>query len=117
MPSASVPYGMRAWLVRLLLSAAIALCAGLLVFLVARGIGSVMLFMQEQRFLAEVAGAMSGGIEGLGGGDLRAVRLRVEQLDAQYYRISILLGLVGATLAAILSYLRLERTALEGQMS
>jgi len=81
----------------------------MLVFLTARGVGAVLLFMQQQTLLGEVAGTLGGGIEGLANGDLRAARRALEQLDAQYWRLSLVAGTVGAALAATFTYLRLER--------
>lgn len=100
-----------AWLRRVGLALAAALGAGALAFLVARGVGAVVLFVQHQQLLREVAGVVGGGIEGLAGADLRAVRLQLQLLDAEYERLSLLLGTAAAAAAAVATYVRLERRA------
>ncbi len=97
------------WLGRVGLSLLIGLAAGAMAYLVSRGIASVVLFIQQQQFFADVAGALRGGIEGLAGSDLRSARLQVQQLDSQYRQISLIIGFGMAALATPLSYLRLER--------
>lgn len=101
----------RAWLARVLISIAAALAAGALAYLVARGVAGALLLAQQQRLLGEVTGALRGGIEGLPSGDLRAARLALQQLDAQYEQASLLCGIAAAALAAVAAYLWLERRA------
>lgn len=101
----------RAWLARVLISMAAALGAGALAYLVARGAAGALLLAQQQRLLGEVASALRGGIEGLPSGDLRAARLALQQLDAQYERASLLCAIVAAALAAAAIYLWLEHRA------
>jgi hypothetical protein len=103
--------GARGWLARVALSLAAALLVGALAYLVARAIGGVALLAQQQELLREAAGALRGGVEGLAGGNLREVRLRVQQIDARYEQLSLLAGFVSAALAAVASYLWLERRA------
>ncbi len=111
MPNLEVYADTRSWLVRIAFSLAIALLAGALAFLVARAILSVGLFTQQQEFLREATGAFQGGILGLGEGTLRELRLRVQQLDAQNERLSLLIGFASAALAAVASYIFFERRA------
>ena len=99
----------RGWLARVALSLAAALLVGALVYLVARAIGGVALLAQQQELLREAAGALRGGVEGLAGSNLREVRLRVQQIDARYEQLSLLAGFVSAALAAVVSYLWMER--------
>jgi len=101
----------RAWLRRVTLALGAALVAGLLGFLVARGAWGVALFVQQQQLLSEIAGTLQGGIEALPAGDLRAARQRLEQLDADYERASVLVGALAAAIAAVVVYLRDERQA------
>jgi hypothetical protein len=96
------------WAGRVLVSLAMALAVGAMAFLIARAIGSVALFWQQQQFLAEVAGALRGGIEGLGQTNLRAVRLEVQRLDAQYLRVSLATGFGAAGITAVAGYVWLE---------
>jgi hypothetical protein len=100
---------LRGWLVRVALSLAAALLVGALVYLIARAIGGVALLAQQQELLREAAGALRGGVEGLAGSNLREVRLRVQQIDARYEQLSLLAGFASAALAAVVSYLWLER--------
>jgi hypothetical protein len=111
--------GLRGWLVRVALSLAAALLMGALVYLVARAIGGVALLTQQQELLREAAGALRGGVEGLAGSNLREVRLRVQQIDARYEQLSLLAGFAAAALAAVASYLWLERrwSVVSGQSS
>src|SRR5262245_50593332 len=97
------------WLARVALSLAAALLVGALVYLVARAIGGVALLAQQQELLREAAGALRGGVEGLAGSNLREVRLRVQQIDARYEQLSLVAGFISAALAAVASYLWLER--------
>lgn len=85
--------------------------AGALAYLVARGVAGALLLAQQRRLLGEVAGALRGGIEGLPSGDLRAARLALQQLDAQYERVGLLCAILVAALAAAAIYLWLERRA------
>jgi hypothetical protein len=100
---------LRGWLARVALSLAAALLAGALAYLVARAIGGVALLAQQQELLSEAAGALRGGVEGLAGSNLREMRLRVQEIDARYERLSLLAGFAFAALAAAASYLWLER--------
>ena len=109
LPIPKVAADLRGWLARVALSLAAALLAGALAYLVARAIGGVALLAQQQELLREAAGALRGGVEGLAGSNLREVRLRVQQIDARYEQISLLVGFVSAALAAVASYLWLER--------
>jgi hypothetical protein len=101
----------RAWLLRVAISLAIALAAGIMVYLVTRAITSVVLFVRHQQLLAELGSALRGGVEGLAAGDLRAARLAVQQLDAQNEQLSLVTGFVAAAVAVVTSYLWLERRA------
>jgi hypothetical protein len=103
---ATLPVG---WLGRVALSLAIALLAGALAFLLSRAAGNVLLFLRQQEMLREVAGALQGGIEGLGASNLREVRQRLQAIDARNEQISLLIGFAAAGLAAVASYLWLER--------
>jgi hypothetical protein len=102
------PPAARSELRRIAVALAAALAAGALVFVAARGIAAAALFVQQQQLLREVAGVLGGGIEGLAGGDLRAVRRELQRLDAEYERLSLLAGALAAALAAALAYLRQE---------
>jgi H+/Cl- antiporter ClcA len=106
----------RSWLIRIGLSLGAAVVAGALAYLVARAVTGVALFVQHQQLLSQVAGALSGGVDGLANGDLRAVRRLIEQLEARNQQVSLLAGFVVAALGAVASYLWLERRA-EAQMS
>jgi hypothetical protein len=99
----------RGWLARIALSLAFALLAGALAFLVARAIGGVVLFVQQQELLRQASSALQGGIPGLAEGNLHEARLHIQQLDAQNARLSLLIGFVAAALAAVASYLWMER--------
>lgn len=99
----------RIWLRRVALSLLIGLAIGLIAWLAARGILGVLLFAREQQLLADLAGALSGGIEGLAGSNLRAIRLRVQALAAEYDRISLLVGLAAGGISWLLAYIRAER--------
>jgi hypothetical protein len=102
----------RAWLARVGLSLLIALAAGGLAYLVARAIGSVYLFYQQQQFYREVAELLrGGGVEALAGSNLRQLRRQVAQLNAQYNLVCAQIGFGCAAVAAAVSYLRLERRA------
>ncbi|HEX5688848.1 MAG TPA: hypothetical protein VFX76_02550, partial [Roseiflexaceae bacterium] len=65
----------------------------------------------QQELLREVAGALQGGIEALGASNLREVRQRLQEIDARHEQIALLIGLAAAALAAVASYLWLERRA------
>jgi hypothetical protein len=99
----------RGWLGRVALSLAIALLVGALAYLVSRAIGNVLLFLRQQELLGEVAGALQGGIEGLGASNLREVRQRLQEIDARNEQISLLIGFAAAALGAVASYVWLER--------
>jgi hypothetical protein len=105
----------RAWLLRVAISLAIALAAGIIAYLVTRAITSVILFVRHQQLLTELGSALRGGVEGLAAGDLRAVRLAVQQLDAQNEQLSLAIGFVAAAVAAVTSYLWLERRAVQAE--
>ncbi|GAB4214622.1 MAG: hypothetical protein OHK0022_53430 [Roseiflexaceae bacterium] len=96
------------WLRRIALSLLAALVCGALAFLVARGIGGALLFAQQQQVLVEVVGAAQGGLETPPSGDLRALRKRLQEQDAQYEQISLFVGFAAAGLAAAGCYLWLE---------
>jgi hypothetical protein len=113
-PAVGIHADTRGWLMRVALSLAAALLAGALAFLVARAIGSVLLFAQEQELLREAASAMRGGILGLAEGNLRQVRLQLQQLDAWNEQLSLLIGFAAAALAALASYFWLERRTEDG---
>lgn len=98
----------RAWIVRLALSLLFAAVAGALAYLTTRAITSALLFANQQQFLRETAGALSGGIAGLAGSDLRAMRLIVQQREAQNEQLSLLVGFAAAALTIAASYLWLE---------
>jgi hypothetical protein len=104
----SIAPATRAWLTRIALSLLFATTAGALAYLVARAATSLMLFIRQQQFLSEVAGALRGGVMGLAGGDLRNMRLLVQQLDAQNERLSMLIGFAVAAVVCVASYLWLE---------
>jgi hypothetical protein len=106
----------RAWLGRIALSLGFAVGAGALAYLVARAITSAVLFVRQRQFLGEVASALSGGIENLPSGDLRAARKLVQQLDAQYDLLSLLIAFAVAAVAVVASYLWLERRAATSTM-
>jgi hypothetical protein len=101
----------RAWLGRIGASLGIALCVGLLAYLVTRGVTGALLFVQQQQLLREVVGVIQGGLEGPPSGDLRAVRLRIQELDARNARLSFGVGFLAAAVAVVGSYLWLERRA------
>jgi hypothetical protein len=113
-PALSGATDTRSWLARIALSLAVALLAGALAFLVARALLNVGLFAQQQEFLRQASGAFQGGIMGLAEGNLRELRLRVQQIDAQNERLSLLIGFGTAALAAAASYIFLERRAARG---
>ncbi len=100
-----------AWLRRVALSLIFALAAGLLVFIVARGISGALLFVEHQELLRSAAAALRNGIEGLPTADLRAARLRAEQSAEMHMRIGLMLAFVVAALTAAGSYLWLEQRA------
>jgi hypothetical protein len=101
----------RTWLRQLLASLAVGVCAGMLVFVFAHGVGGVMLFIQQQDALRDVVGILGGGFDQPPPADLRAIRRRVEALNLLYWRMSVLLGLAAAVLSAVGVYVRLERQA------
>ena len=111
----SIDTDLRGWLGRVAFSLALALLAGALAFLLARAVTSVLLFAQQQQFLREAAGALRGGIDGLASGNLRDVRLRVQQLDARNQQLSLLIGFAVAAVVVVASYIWLERRAAAGE--
>lgn len=100
-----------AWLRRLALSLAAAVAVGALAFLAARSVGGLLLFVQQQQLLGEVASALQGGVEALGQSNLRELRRELERIDAGYERASLLVGFGAAACAAVAVYLWLERRA------
>lgn len=98
----------RAWIARLALSLLFAAVAGALAYLTTRAITSALLFANQQQFLSEAAGALRGGIAGLAGSDLHAMRLLVQQREAQNEQLSLLVGFAAAALTSAASYLWLE---------
>ena len=98
----------RAWLTRIAVSLLIAAVAGAMAYLIARAVTSVALFVRQQQFLQELAGAWRGGIMGLAASNLRVVRLMVQQLDAQNEQLSLWIGFGVAAVAVVASYLWLE---------
>ncbi|GIW00593.1 hypothetical protein [Roseiflexus sp.] len=100
-----------AWLRRVALSLLFALAAGLIVFIVARGISGALLFIEHQELLRSATAALRNGIEGLPTADLRAARLRAEQSADMHMRIGLILAFVTAALAAAGGYLWLEQRA------
>jgi len=115
MVAAILNQGTRGWLARIGISLVIALLCGGLAYLLARAITGVALFVRQQQLLREVASAFQGGVEGLAGGNLRAVRLLVQQVDARNEQLSLLIGFGAAALAVVTSYLWLERRAAQAQ--
>ena len=53
----------QTWLRRLLVSLVVGVCVGMLVFVIARGIGGIILFIQQQNALRDVAGMLGGGFD------------------------------------------------------
>lgn len=111
MASTAHSSSLRAWASRIALSIAVALAAGALAFLVARAVTSVLLFVQEQQFLSEVASTLRGGLDELPNGNLHEIRQRVQALDARYLRLSLAVGFAVSGLAVVGTYLWLERRA------
>jgi hypothetical protein len=103
-----MPQERRAWIARIAISLAGALGVGVLAYLVTRAITSAQLFIQHQQLVREASSALRGGIDGLAGSNLRAVRLLLEQLDAQNRQISLLAGFLAAAIAVAVIYLWLE---------
>lgn len=100
-----------AWLLHMFISMLIALVAGALAFVIARGATSAVLFIQQQQFFSAAASVMRGGIAGLGGSNLRDLRRLVEQLDWQYETLSLAIGFAVAGVTAVASYIWQERRA------
>lgn len=100
-----------AWLRRVALSLMAALAAGLLVFVVARGVSGALIFIEHQELLRSAAAALRNGIEGLPTADLRTARLRAEQSAAMHTQIGLLLAFIAAAITAAGSYLWLEQRA------
>lgn len=99
------------WLRRVALSLTFAVAAGLLVFIVARGVSGALLFIEHQELIRSAAATLRNGIEGLPTNDLRAVRLRAEQSADIHMRIGLMLAFVTAALTAAGSFLWLEQRA------
>jgi hypothetical protein len=110
------PRWLRSWPARLALSALAGVVAGLLLFALVRGGSGFVLFMQQQGALREVAAALNSGLDQPPPGNLRALRERVQALDIFYWRVSVVAGVVGAAVAAMIVYLQLERAAVDSQI-
>jgi hypothetical protein len=119
LPASGIDSSTRGWLARIALSLAIALLVGALAFLITRAIAGVALLAQQQEFLRETSSALQGGILGLAQSNLREVRRHVQQIDARNQWLSLLVGFVAAAVAAVASYLWMERRAsvVDGQLS
>ncbi|WP_041333187.1 hypothetical protein [Roseiflexus sp. RS-1] len=104
-----------AWLRRVALSLAFAIAAGLLVFIVARGISGALLFIEHQELVRSAAAALRNGIEGLPTADLRAARLRAEQSAETHMRIGLALAFIVAAITAAGSYLWQEQRAVQNE--
>jgi hypothetical protein len=104
-----------AWLRRVALSLAFAIAAGLLVFIVARGISGVLLFIEHQELVRSAAAALRNGIEGLPTADLRTARLRAEQSAEAHTRIGLMLAFIVAAITAAGSYLWQEQRAVQNE--
>jgi hypothetical protein len=104
----------RAWVGRLLLGALAGLAVGLVIFVAARGVTGALMLAEQRRLLGDVASAL-GALDGPPAADLRAARLQLAALDAQYARLSALAGLLAGVPAALSVYLRLEREALNAE--
>lgn len=102
-----------AWLRRVALSLALAIVAGALTLLVARGISGALLFVEQQELVRSAAAALRGGIEGLPATDLRAARLRAEQSAEAHRRAGLALAFAVAALATGGGYLWLEARSAE----
>ncbi|MCU0490594.1 MAG: hypothetical protein MUD01_03205 [Chloroflexaceae bacterium] len=101
---------MRSWLNRVALSLLLALLVGGLSYLLARAATTGYLLYQQQQYFTTAADVVRGGdIEALGASNLRELRLLVRALDAQYTMLSAQIGFAGAAVAAVASYLWLER--------
>ncbi len=98
----------QAWLRRVALSLALAIIAGALTLLVARGISGALLFVEQQELMRSAAAALRGGIEGLPATDLRAARLRAERSAEGHRRAGLALAFAAAAAAAGGGYLWLE---------
>ena len=116
MVAAILNQGTRGWLARIGISLTIALLCGGLAYLIARAITGVVLFVRQQQLLHEIVSAFQGGVEGLAGGNLRAIRLLVQQIDARNEQLSLLIGFGAAMLAVVASYLWLERRATQAEV-
>ena len=104
-----------AWLRRVALSLAFAVIAGLLVFIVARGISGALLFIEHQELVRSAAAALRNGIEGLPTADLRTARLRAEQSAEAHTRIGLMLAFIVAAITAAGSYLWQEQRAVQNE--
>lgn len=102
----------RDWFKRIALSLGGALGVGVLAYLIARAVTSVLLFIQEQQFLSAVSTAVGGDIMALATTNLHEIRLEVQQLDAQNQLLSVRIGFAAALVAAVVLYLWLEKRAL-----
>ena len=99
----------RVWLRRVAQSLVMALVAGLLVYLVARGVLGAWLFVQQQQLLRDVVGAVQSGLDAPPSVDLRAIRQEVQALDERNSFISMIAGFVAAAFVAAGGYVWLER--------
>lgn len=106
----SITVETRAWLGRLLLSALLAIGAGLFAYLLARAATTAYLFYQQQQFFREIATIMqAGSIEELAMSNIRQLRQIVRSLEAQYQQLSIQIGFAVGTVSAVGIYLWIER--------
>lgn len=102
----------RTWLRQLGLSLALALAAGVVAYLVARGVLGIGLFVQQQRLLGEVVGVVQSGLEAPPSGDLRAVRVQIQSLAERNEQISVAVGFVAAAIGAVGGYFWQEQRML-----
>ena len=97
----------NSWIGRITLALVIGAGIGLLAYLGARGVAGAVLLTQQREILGSISGF---SFDAPPASDLRAARKALQALDAAYQQICILSGLVVALLAAIVVYLRLERS-------
>lgn len=102
----------RQWLARIAASLLIAAAACGLVYLVARAGTSVDLFWRQQQLFRDITAALqSGDVQQLATADIRARRQELRALEASYARLSAQAAVVAAGVAAVASYVALERRA------
>jgi Na+-driven multidrug efflux pump len=104
------------WLQALALSIAIGLAAGILAYIAARGIAGALLLGQQRELFEGVAGTL-GSLDAPPPTDLRATRKAIQELEAQYHQICLLVGLGVGTLTALGSYLRIEQWGVDREIS